>query len=170
MEHYCRERGVPTVCYHGDMPPAQRRESMQLFAAGAAPNSSQPRPAANARRDDDDSDDGEEDDGYDDDAPAPSSSSSRTQQVPVMIATDVAARGLDFPGHVDHVVNFDFPYTAVDYIHRSGRTARAGRTGRRARKGFCLLAGGGGSRSRPPRRATPTRALAGRRYQSMQAK
>lgn len=48
---------------------------------------------------------------------------------PIMIATDLAARGLDFPGTVDHVVNFDFPATSVDYLHRSGRTARAGKTG-----------------------------------------
>lgn len=49
-----------------------------------------------------------------------------TQQ-PVMVCTDVAARGLNFTGQADHVVNFDFPLTSIDYIHRSGRTARAGK-------------------------------------------
>jgi ATP-dependent RNA helicase DDX24/MAK5 len=42
----------------------------------------------------------------------------------VLIATDVAARGLDIP-HVDHVVHFNLPRTADNYVHRSGRTARA---------------------------------------------
>lgn len=48
--------------------------------------------------------------------------------IAVLIATDVAARGLHVPG-VSHVFNFDLPQSAEDYVHRIGRTARAGATG-----------------------------------------
>ncbi len=46
-----------------------------------------------------------------------------------MIATDVASRGLDMRANVEHVILYDFPRNAIDYIHRIGRTARAGNTG-----------------------------------------
>ncbi|MDG2305004.1 MAG: DEAD/DEAH box helicase [Candidatus Binatia bacterium] len=46
----------------------------------------------------------------------------------VLVATDVAARGLDVDG-ISHVVNFDVPHSPEDYIHRAGRTARAGAAG-----------------------------------------
>ena len=48
---------------------------------------------------------------------------------PLMIATDVAARGLDIP-NVEVVINYTFPLTIEDYVHRIGRTGRAGKTGR----------------------------------------
>jgi superfamily II DNA/RNA helicase len=46
----------------------------------------------------------------------------------IMVATDIAARGLDIP-HVMHVINYDLPQCPEDYIHRIGRTARAGAEG-----------------------------------------
>ena len=52
----------------------------------------------------------------------------RAGELDVLVATDVAARGLDI-GHVSHVVNFDVPADPDAYIHRIGRTGRAGRTG-----------------------------------------
>ena len=51
-----------------------------------------------------------------------------TGKLPVMVATDVAARGLHIP-EVSHVINFDLPQDAEDYVHRIGRTARAGASG-----------------------------------------
>ena len=48
--------------------------------------------------------------------------------VPLLVATDVAARGLDIPD-VEFVINYSFPLTAEDYVHRIGRTGRAGKTG-----------------------------------------
>jgi len=49
-------------------------------------------------------------------------------KVPILVATDVAARGLHIPD-VSHVVNFDLPQDAEDYVHRIGRTARLGASG-----------------------------------------
>ncbi|HAU28946.1 MAG TPA: ATP-dependent RNA helicase [Rhodospirillaceae bacterium] len=52
----------------------------------------------------------------------------RDQKYRVLVATDIAARGLDIP-HIEHVINYDLPQCPEDYIHRIGRTARAGAEG-----------------------------------------
>lgn len=52
----------------------------------------------------------------------------KSGNTPILVATDVAARGLDIP-HVAHVVNFDLPNDIDDYVHRIGRTGRAGKKG-----------------------------------------
>lgn len=49
-------------------------------------------------------------------------------KLPILVATDVAARGLHIPD-VSHVINFDLPQDAADYVHRIGRTARLGAKG-----------------------------------------
>jgi ATP-dependent RNA helicase RhlE len=53
----------------------------------------------------------------------------RSGEVSVLIATDIAARGIDIPG-VSHVINYDLPEVPEQYVHRIGRTARAGAEGK----------------------------------------
>ena len=52
----------------------------------------------------------------------------RCGQARVLVATDIAARGIDVTG-ISHVINFDLPAQPEDYVHRIGRTARAGASG-----------------------------------------
>ncbi|RAN32258.1 hypothetical protein HY3_02730 [Hyphomonas pacifica] len=52
----------------------------------------------------------------------------KSGKAPILVATDIAARGIDVDG-VSHVVNFDMPNLPESYVHRIGRTARAGRSG-----------------------------------------
>mmetsp|Transcript_9969 Transcript_9969/g.15052 ORF Transcript_9969/g.15052 Transcript_9969/m.15052 type:complete len:119 (-) Transcript_9969:352-708(-) len=52
----------------------------------------------------------------------------RKRKTDVLVATDLASRGLDMP-HISHVINFDFPNSISDYLHRAGRGGRAGRPG-----------------------------------------
>ena len=58
----------------------------------------------------------------------------RAKKYRILVATDVAARGLDIP-HIAHVINYDLPQVPEDYIHRIGRTARAGAKG----EALCLV-------------------------------
>jgi superfamily II DNA/RNA helicase len=53
----------------------------------------------------------------------------KKSEIRLLVCSDVAARGLDIQG-LSHVINFDVPYHAEDYVHRIGRTGRAGREGR----------------------------------------
>jgi ATP-dependent RNA helicase RhlE len=52
----------------------------------------------------------------------------KSGEVPILVATDIAARGIDVSG-VSHVINFELPNVAEQYVHRIGRTARAGAAG-----------------------------------------
>ena len=52
----------------------------------------------------------------------------RKRETNVLVATDLASRGLDMPW-ISHVINFDFPKSTSDYLHRAGRAGRAGREG-----------------------------------------
>tara|TARA_R110000782_G_scaffold1725_3_gene6668 strand:- start:8262 stop:9641 length:1380 start_codon:yes stop_codon:yes gene_type:complete len=52
----------------------------------------------------------------------------KADRISILVASDVAARGLDIKG-VSHIFNFDVPFNAEDYVHRIGRTGRAGKTG-----------------------------------------
>lgn len=109
-------------------------------------------------------------------------------RVRVLVATDVAQRGLDIEG-ISHVVNYDVPQDPEDYIHRIGRTARAGATGeaitfmtggdlayihtieralgyrlpRISLEGYDYTGGGAASTAAEYGRGTPSRNRAGRR-------
>jgi ATP-dependent RNA helicase RhlE len=52
----------------------------------------------------------------------------RSGEVSILVATDLASRGIDIPG-LELVINYDLPYDATDYVHRYGRTGRAGKGG-----------------------------------------
>ena len=52
----------------------------------------------------------------------------RNKKYRILVATDVASRGLDIP-HIEHVINYDLPESPEDYVHRIGRTGRAGAEG-----------------------------------------
>ena len=52
----------------------------------------------------------------------------KAERIQILVATDLASRGLDIPS-VDLVINYDVPVEPIDYVHRTGRTARAGRGG-----------------------------------------
>lgn len=101
-EHALREAGLSTVCYHGDVPLVERQEAIKKFSLRLGTG------GAGTRVD-------------------------RTAEEinpPLLVCTDLAARGLDIPGKVDHIINFEFPLSPIDYLHRSGRTARAGAVGK----------------------------------------
>ena len=115
VEHELRDGGIPTACYHGGVPARQRVAELASFSPGPASAAAAPSSRTTPTMLDDDDDEGKEEEG--------------TKNASVLVCTDLAARGLDYNCVVDHVIMFDFPLTAVDYLHRSGRTARAGRSG-----------------------------------------
>lgn len=85
----------------------------------------------------------------------------RETKLQVLVTTDIASRGLDIPG-VTHVVNYDLPRTAEDYIHRVGRTGRAGGDGeavslvtRRAQDHFRRISAGLAKHSRTTGGSSP---------------
>lgn len=104
VDHFLTEAGVATVCFHGDMPIPARKDAIRAFT-GVDPD----RAGGVAR-------------GPDEVGPG-------AGEPPVLVCTDLAARGLDMPVRVQNIVNFDMSLSAKDYLHRAGRTARAGASG-----------------------------------------
>jgi len=82
----------------------------------------------------------------------------RSGRARVLVATDIAARGLDVTG-ISHVINFDLPAQAEDYVHRIGRTARAGASG--VAISFCDSAEHGTLRAIERMTGTPIRIAGG---------
>ena len=105
VDHALNNQGLSVSSVHGSIPNQQRKKGLADFLS-------------------------------DDLSPAPQPLHGEAPPVPalgkalrVLVTTDVASRGLDFGAGVSAVLNFDFPHTHRDYLHRAGRTARAGRRG-----------------------------------------
>jgi superfamily II DNA/RNA helicase len=97
--------GVPNVLYHKNVPKEQRDAALTTMlgaAISSLPGSS--------------------------DADGSSSSHGASSNA-VMVSTDAAARGIDLPD-ITHVIQADFSQTAIEFLHRVGRTARAGKGGK----------------------------------------
>lgn len=122
-----QELGLPAIPLHSSMIQKARLRSLERFKAADAPNKNKNNKTT-----------------------ASSSTSA------ILIATDVAARGLDIP-NVDMVVHYHVPRSADDYVHRSGRTARA------ANSGVSVLLCG-------PKEAVPTQRLVAKVHASAELK
>jgi superfamily II DNA/RNA helicase len=100
VSYVIADLGIECSEYHGEIPAITRRENFLKFLGNLVGNA---------------------DDSY---------ASYLKKKGTVMVCTDISARGLDFKSSIDHVINFDFPLNSIDYIHRSGRTGRAGSKGK----------------------------------------
>lgn len=109
VEHLLREDGVRTLSCHGGMTPQARLDAINEYKSATS--------EAISRRDAGNLGGG-----------ADGMFASELVE-PVMISSDLSARGLDFSKGVARVINFDMPQDTVTYLHRTGRTARAGQKG-----------------------------------------
>ena len=113
--HCLRESGLDASGYFGDEHAKVRAAGMASFIAGGAGGAAAGETAEETA---------EESAG----ARAPPAAGAARASSRILVCTDIASRGIDLD-FVEHVVNFDFPKTAAQYVHRAGRTARVGRTG-----------------------------------------
>uniref|UniRef100_A0A0G4I0T6 Helicase ATP-binding domain-containing protein n=1 Tax=Chromera velia CCMP2878 TaxID=1169474 RepID=A0A0G4I0T6_9ALVE len=129
VEHALREMDMPSLSYHGEIPPAERKDNFDLFAGRK-----ETMELALEREGlfDEEEEEGEGwGEGEGRIGGARRGKARRKDDAHLhnlLVCTDIAARGLDLP-NVDRVVLFDFPLNSVDYIHRAGRTGRCGKKG-----------------------------------------
>jgi len=105
VQYALAEARIESLAYHGELNSAARTENLQRFRRGAS------RASGN-----------KEESFLEDEFGEP-------RDPNILVCTDIGARGLDIP-EVDAVVMFDFPLNAMDYLHRSGRTARGSGKGK----------------------------------------
>ncbi|KAG7366135.1 ATP-dependent DEAD-box RNA helicase DeaD [Nitzschia inconspicua] len=112
VQYALSEARIESIGYHGELNSSTRMENLQQFRKGArrAPSGTS-----------DDLDDDMDDYSIGEDGPR--------REASILVCTDIGARGLDIP-EVDSVIMFDFPLNAMDYLHRSGRTARGAGKGK----------------------------------------